>query len=150
MSKMLKASKRNQKNKVLFLHMFSKILSTLLTLLCLNCPFHMNKHTDKVVYVMFVETVSGWDVTSENISKNSTKFFLFQVGDLNILDIFYKIKNFNCWPDCPVITHWTYTFLSPWALFLISVQINFFLHHKYVMKGLLKFELALWGQVSPT
>ena len=48
--------------------------------------------------------------------QKSTKFFWFQVGDLNILDIFYRIQNFNWWPVFPVITLWTYTCLSPWAL----------------------------------
>ena len=36
--------------------------------------------------------------------------------EINIYDIFYKSQNFNWWPVCLVITHWTYTFLSPWAL----------------------------------
>ena len=38
--------------------------------------FHMDNHIDKVVYVMFVETVSGWNGTSENISKKISNFFL--------------------------------------------------------------------------
>ena len=52
-----------------------EIFSTLLTLLCPICLFHMNNHIDKVVHVMFVETVSGWNVTSKNIFKKSTNFF---------------------------------------------------------------------------
>ena len=36
----------------------------------------MNNHIYKVVYVMFVETVSGLNLTSENMNKKSTNFFL--------------------------------------------------------------------------
>ena len=46
------------------------------------------------------------------------KHFWFQVWDLNISDIFYKSQNFNGWLVSPVITYWTYTCLSPWALLL--------------------------------
>ena len=43
-------------------------------------------------------------------------FFWFQVGDINIPDIFYRTQNFIWWPVFLVITHWTFTWLSPWAL----------------------------------
>ena len=52
----------------------------------------------------------------KTLGKKASHFCWFQVWDLNILDIFYKIQNFNYWTVCPVITHWTYTWLSPWAL----------------------------------
>ena len=42
--------------------------------------------------------------------------FWFLVGDYYISDMFYRIQNLNLWPVFPVITHWTYTCLSPWAL----------------------------------
>ena len=61
---------------VLWLLFFCEIFSTLLTFLCLNCLFHMNNHIYLVVFFMFVEIVSGWNVTPENIGKNSTKLFL--------------------------------------------------------------------------
>ena len=48
--------------------------------------------------------------------KTTPTLFWFHVWDLNILDIFYKSQNFNWWPVCPVITPWTYTFLSPCSL----------------------------------
>ena len=77
---MLKSLSRNQK-KCFFAHVlwflfFLKIFSTILTLLCLDCLFHMNNNIDLVVNVMFVESVSGWNVTLENISKKKHKFFL--------------------------------------------------------------------------
>ena len=54
-----------------------KIFSTLLTFLCLKCLFHMNYHIDKVVYVMFVKAFFfWWNVTSENICKIATNFFV--------------------------------------------------------------------------
>ena len=62
-----------------------------------------------------METVSILNVTSENMCKKAP-FFWLQVGDLDISIIFYKIQNFYRWPVLSVITHWTYTFLSPWAL----------------------------------
>ena len=49
----------------------------------------------------------------KTLAKNRQLFFWFKVRDLNILDIFYKNQNFNSWLVCPVITHWTYTCLSP-------------------------------------
>ena len=36
------------------------------------------------------------------------------------MDSFQKNQHFNLWPVCPVITHWTYTCLSPWALVKIT------------------------------
>ena len=44
---------------------------------------------------MFVEKVSIWNVTSENISKKALHLFRFQVGDINISDNFYKIEKFK-------------------------------------------------------
>ena len=101
---------------VLWFLFFLEIFSTLLTLLCFNCLFHMNNHIDKIVHVMFVEIVSWWNVISENIRKKAPHFFWFQVGNLNITKIFYKIQNFKWLLVFAVITHWTYTCLSPWAL----------------------------------
>ena len=55
-------------------------------------------------------------VHQKTLAKKAPIFFWFQVGDLNISDSFYKPQNLNWWPVCPVITYWTYTCLSPWAL----------------------------------
>ena len=52
----------------------------------------------------------------KTLAKKAPIVFGFQVWDLNISDIFYKSQKFNWWPVCPVITHWTYTCLSPWAM----------------------------------
>ena len=52
----------------------------------------------------------------KTFAKKAPHFFWFQVGDLNISDIFYKIQNIKWWPVFPVITNSTYTCLSPWAL----------------------------------
>ena len=62
---MLKSLNRNQKKvsaffaTVLRFLFLLEIYSTLVTLLCLKCLFHMNNHIDKVVYVMFVKIFSG-------------------------------------------------------------------------------------------
>ena len=54
---------------------------------------------------------------TQNTCKKNTLFFWFLlIGDFNISDIFYKVQNFNEWQLVPVITHWTYTCLNPWAL----------------------------------
>ena len=63
MSKILKPPHRNQKKSGDFfvgVPLFSFLLemvSTLLTLHCLKCLFHVNIHIDKVVDVSFVENV---------------------------------------------------------------------------------------------
>ena len=81
MFEILKSPNRNQNESSAFfvgVPLFSfllEIFSRLLTLHCLKCLFHMNNHIDKVVNVMFVEKVSIWNVTSENISKKSTWLF---------------------------------------------------------------------------
>ena len=53
---------------------------------------------------------------TENMCKKSTLFFWFLFEAFNILDIFYKIQNLSKWQLVSVITHWTYTYLNPWAL----------------------------------
>ena len=59
------------------------------------------------------------------LAKKALSFFLLLFRDFNILDIFYKIQNLNEWKIFSVITHWTYTFLNPWALvFLIKTQLG--------------------------
>ena len=81
-----------------------EIFSTLLTLHSLKCIFHVNIHIEKIVNVMFLENVSIWIVTSENINRKSTWFFGFLVGYINISDNFYKIKKFNLGPVFSIIT----------------------------------------------
>ena len=49
----------------------------------------------------------------KTFAKKAPNFFWFQVGDLNISDIFYKVQNLYLWPVFPVITHWTCTCLNP-------------------------------------
>ena len=44
---------------------------------------------------MFVEKVSIWNVTSENISKKAPYLFRLQAGDINISDNIYKIEKFK-------------------------------------------------------
>ena len=45
-------------------------------------------------------------------------FFLQMFSDVTFhpKNIFYKIQNFSEWQLISIITHWTYTFLNPWAL----------------------------------
>ena len=64
MSEILKSPNRNPKKSgafyedVLLLPFLLEIFSTLLTLYCLKCLFHVNIHIDKGINVMFVENVS--------------------------------------------------------------------------------------------
>ena len=51
----------------------------------------------------------------KTFAKKAPTFFWLQDGDLNIL---------NWWPVFPVITYWTYTCLSPWALDTLSTTAN--------------------------
>ena len=47
--------------------------------------------------------------------KKALSFLWFLFGDFNIADIFFKIQKFKKLQFAPVITHWTYTCLNPWA-----------------------------------
>ena len=63
-------------------------------------------------------------VHQKTLAKKAPIFFWFQVWDLTILGSFYKSQNFNWRPVCPVLTHWTYTCLSPWALWSCDMLWN--------------------------
>ena len=64
MSEILVSPNMNQKKSGAFyvgvplLSLLREIFSTLLTLHCPKCIFHVNIHIDKVINVMFVENVS--------------------------------------------------------------------------------------------
>ena len=64
----------------------------------------MNEHKDMVRPVTFVGKFQDEMVTEKNIYKNSTTFFWFQVGDIKISDIFYKIQKFLRTSWAPIIT----------------------------------------------
>ena len=64
----------------------------------------MNKHKDMVRPVTFVEKCQDEMVTEKTFTKKAPIFFWFQVGDIKISDIFYKIQKFLR-PSCaPIIT----------------------------------------------
>ena len=54
----------------------------------------MNKHKDMVRTVTFVEKFQDEMVTEKTFTKKAQHFFWFQVGDIKISDIFYKIQKF--------------------------------------------------------
>ena len=70
--------------------------------------------------------------------KKNTSFFWFLFGDFIISNIFYKILNLNKCQLVSVITHWTYTFLHPWALWVFEFYHSFThlkcCHHKAITK----------------
>ena len=100
---------------VLLLKFLLEIFSTLLTLHCLKCPFHVNIQIDKVINVMFVENISIWNVISENISKNNTWFFLGSMLEVSIfLTTFTQSKSFSN----------VHTFLNPWALAILVQKLR--------------------------
>ena len=72
---------------------------------------------------MFVELASGWNVTSKNISKKNAIFF----GHL------YKSQ--KLWQVCPVITHWTYACLCPWALLNLLRNFSAWVWRKKLGRG---------------
>ena len=117
-----KSPNRNQKKSVLFFAyvlwflFLLEIFSTLLTLLCINCPFYMNNHIDKVVFVMFVEIFFRWNVKSENIHKKAPHFCF--IPGWRSYHFRYLLQNPKLFvmSSFPVITHLTYTCLSPSAL----------------------------------
>ena len=101
---------------ILLFSFLLETFSTLLTMHCLKCLFHMNKHINKVVNVMFVENVSMWNVTSENISKKST--WLFWVPSWRYQYIWQLLQNQKVLIMASYSNnhYWSYTFLNPWAL----------------------------------
>ena len=54
----------------------------------------MNKHKDIVRTVTFVEKFQDKMVTEKTFTKKAQHFFWFQVGDIKISEIFYKIQKF--------------------------------------------------------
>ena len=83
---------------------------------CLKCFFHVNIQIDKLVNVMFAEKVSMWNMTSENISKNST--WLFWVPSWRYQYIWQLLQNQKVLIMASYSNnhYWSYTFLNPWAL----------------------------------
>ena len=75
---------------------FLKYFFTLLTLLCLNCLFHMNNHIDLAVCVMFVEIVSGLNIKSKNIQEKKHQiFFGVRLEFSTFQTYFTKYKTFT-------------------------------------------------------
>ena len=66
--------------------------------------------------VKSVENISRRNKNHKTCGKKALSFFWFLFWDFNISNIFYKMQNLNEWQLVSVITHWTYTFLNPWAL----------------------------------
>ena len=122
MSEILKSPTRNQKKtsaffaSVLWFSFLLEIFSTLLTLHCPKCLFHMNDHINQVVNVMFVGKVSRWKVTSENISKKSTWLFLVPDRRFQYFRHLLQNPNLKLMASFPNNHYWAYTFLNPWAL----------------------------------
>ena len=109
MSEILKSSTWNQKKSYAFFSsapwffLFLEIFTTLLTMQCPKCLFHMENHKDQVKCVTLVEKVSRWDSSSKNIYKKNTWFFWLLVEDIKISNIFYKIQNFQGTPWASII-----------------------------------------------
>ena len=64
----------------------------------------MNKHKDMVRIVTFVEKFQDEMVNEKTFTKKAQPFFWFQVGDIKISDIFYKIQKFLRTSWAPIIT----------------------------------------------
>ena len=122
MSEILKSPTRNQKKPSAFFAsvpwflFLLEIFSTLLTLHCPKCLFHMNNHINQVVNVMFVGKVSRWNVTSENICKKSTCFFLVPGRRFQYFRHLLQNPNLKLMASFSNNHYWAYTFLNPWAL----------------------------------
>ena len=119
-----------------------EIFSTFLTLHCLKCLFHVNIHIDKVINVMFVENVSIWNVTSENISKKIT--WLFWVANWKYQYFWQLLQNQKVKVIARVSNnhYWSYTFLNPWSLIKFGK-----LFFKYWPENLKQFSLLLWSNL---
>ena len=107
---------------MLFLQMFSDVtfhletISTNMTYTTKYIWLFMWKSQLKHSNVKSVENISRRNKNHKTCAKKALTFFGFVFGDFNISNIFYKIQNLNEWQLVSLITHWTYTFLNPWAL----------------------------------
>ena len=122
MSEMLKSPNRNQINKVPFLHMFCDFFFFLKSFIHFwHCHASTVFFTWIIIWIRLNMSCSLKQFLNEMIyqktfAKTASICLGFQVGDLNNSDIYYRIQNFIWWPVFSIITHWTYTCLSPWAL----------------------------------
>ena len=111
-----------KKNVVLILWMFSYVtyypetISTNMTYTTKSIWLFMWKRQLRHINVKSVENISRRNKNHKTCAKKALTFFWFLIGDFNIPSIFYKIQNWNEWQLVSVITHWTYSFLNPWAL----------------------------------
>ena len=76
----------------------------------------MNKHKDVIRPVKFVEKFQDEMVTEKTFTKKAHNIFGFQVGDIKISDIFYKIQKFLRTAWAPIITTNGINFLNGRAL----------------------------------
>ena len=82
--------------------------------------------TQMIIKIMFICHICGNSFQikcyiKKTFAKKSLNFFGFLLGVLDIWDIFYKNPKLYLMASFPVITHLTYTCLSPWALLLIFI-----------------------------
>ena len=129
MSEILKSLTRNPKKpsaffaNVFWFSFLLEIFSTLLTLHCLKCLFHMNSRIKQVVNVIFVANVSRWNATSENISKKSTWFFLVPGRRFQYFRHLLQNPNLKVMASFSNNHYWPYTFPNHWALKFYSVPV---------------------------
>ena len=78
---------------VLLFPSFLEICSTLLTLLCTKCLFHMNEHKDMVRNVIFVgKKVQDEMVHEKNIYKPNTLFFFGFKSEISRFQTYFTIS----------------------------------------------------------
>ena len=89
----------------MFFCFFLEIFSTLLTMQCPKCLFHMDNHIDQVRCVTYMEkSFKMKQCIKEHLQKRHLFFVLLLVEDFKISYIFYKIKNFQGNPQASIIT----------------------------------------------
>ena len=99
-------------------------------------------HVKKTVEAKPFQKCRKWRNKNHKTHAKST-YFWFLFRDFIISDIFYKIQNLNWWPVFLVITHWTYTCLSPWALLYNHLDINELVFSCQLSGNLFQEELSL-------
>ena len=83
---------------------FLEIFTTLLTMQCPKCLFHMYNQIDQVRFVTCVKKVSRYNSASKYIYKKKHQFFFWlHEEDFRISYIFYKIQNFQGDPWTSII-----------------------------------------------
>ena len=136
----------NQKKQLLYLHVFcDSCFVSKYFLHFLHCYASTVFFTWIIIYIRLYMPCLWRQFTDEmlhqkTLAKNAWFFLVSVLRSQH----FYKSQSFNWWPVCPVITHWNYTCLSPWALASLDQDLQ-----QFWWPVELRLLVELYWEVSP-